>query len=157
MTTTDDRAGLRAHRQRLLAVAIATFAVDLATKAWASAALAGGPVHLVGPLRLRLGHNPGIAFGLGDAAPAWLILTLTGAVVIALATAAWRGHFHSALATGLILGGAVANLVDRLQAGTVIDMFDLSWWPTFNVADIGITIGAGLLVLTARPSPPAGR
>ena len=150
MTTTSQRAGLRLHRQRLVFVSAATFAVDLATKALASVVLSDRTIQLAGPLQLRLVHNPGIAFGLGDAAPAWLILVLTGAVAMVLAIAAWRGQFGSALAAGLVLGGAIANVVDRLEAGTVVDMFDVGWWPTFNVADIGITVGVGLLALTTR-------
>lgn len=150
MTATSGRSGLRTHRRRLVVVSAAAFAVDLATKALASAHLADRSVHIAGPLQLRLVHNPGIAFGLGDAAPAWLILVVTGAVASVLAVAAWRGHFASAVAAGLVLGGAVANLVDRLEAGTVVDMFDVGWWPTFNVADIAITIGVGLLALTTR-------
>ena len=150
MTATSQRSGLRPHRQRLVAVSAAAFAVDLATKALASALLADRSVEVAGPLQLRLVHNPGIAFGLGNAAPAWLILSVTGAVASVLAVAAWRGHFGSAVAAGLVLGGAVANLVDRLEAGTVVDMFDVGWWPTFNVADIGITLGVGLLLLTTR-------
>ena len=155
MTATSERSGLRLHRRRLVVVSAAAFSVDLATKALASAHLADRSVQFVGPLRLRLVHNPGIAFGLGNAAPAWLILILTGSVASVLAVAAWRGHFRSAVAAGLVLGGAVANLVDRLEAGTVVDMFDVGWWPTFNVADIGITFGVGLLVLTTRPADDA--
>ena len=126
------------------------FALDLATKVLASATLDDRSVHLIGPLQLRLVHNPGIAFGLGSRAPTALILALTGAVALVIGVSAWRGHFGSAVAAGLILGGAAANLVDLMEAGTVVDMFDLGWWPTFNVADIGITLGVGLLLLTTR-------
>ena len=151
MTVTSERSSLSIHRRRLVLVTAAAFVVDLATKALASTLLADRSVHIAGPFQLRLVHNPGVAFGLGEAAPAWLILVLTGSVAAVVAIAAWRGHFGgSALAAGFVLGGAVANLVDRLEAGTVVDMFDVGWWPTFNVADIGITIGVGLLALTTR-------
>ena len=149
MTVASSLPALRLHRQRLLLAATGAFALDLATKVLASATLDDRSVHVVGPLQLRLVHNPGIAFSLGDRAPAALILVLTGAVALVLGFSAWRGQFGSAVAAGLVLGGAAANLVDRMEAGTVVDMFDVGWWPTFNVADIGITLGVGLLLLTA--------
>lgn len=148
MTRTTEERILRLHRWRLVWVTGVVVAVDLATKALASATLAGRSIHVIGPLHLRLGHNPGVAFGLGDAAPTWMILAISSTVAVLLAAAAWRHHIDSAVAAGLILGGAVANLIDRLEAGTVVDMFDLRWWPTFNVADIGITLGVGLLLLS---------
>lgn len=66
---------------------------------------------------------------------------------------AWRGTFGTSVAAGLVLGGAVANLVDRATDGTVVDLFDLGWWPTLNLADAFITIGVGLLVLVGWRSP----
>ena len=64
---------------------------------------------------------------------------------------AWRGVFP-ALPAGLMLGGAVANLLDRLIGGSVIDVLHTGWWPTFNAADSFITVGAGLLALSSlRP------
>lgn len=142
-------------RRRLVLVAGIAAAVDLASKVAASALLPGRLVDLPGPLDLRLVYNPGVAFGVGNAMPAWLLLTLTGTVVAFLAVAAWRGAFASLAGAGLVLGGAIANLADRLQAGTVVDMLHLGWWPTFNLADVWITCGAALLVLgEARANRP---
>lgn len=133
-----------AHRRLLLLVVVTGVAVDIATKLVGSHLLAGRDVHLVGPLWLRLVHNPGVAFGLAAGAPAWLMFSLTAAVTAVLAASAWRG---SALAAGLVLAGAVANLADRLVGGTVVDLFDVGWWPTFNLADVFITLGVALLIL----------
>lgn len=151
--------GLAAHRRRLLLVVVAAVAVDIASKLVGSHLLATRGVHLLGPLWLRLVHNPGVAFGLGDGAPPWLVLSLTATVAAVLAVSAWRGSFGPALPAGLVLGGAAANLADRLAGGTVVDLFDVGWWPTFNPADVFITVGAGLLVLRAwaGDNRPAGR
>ena len=137
----------RRARIRLVITAAAVAAVDLATKVWASATLAGNPVDLPGPLDLRLGHNPGVAFGLGNRAPTWLVLVITGAIAAGIAVSAWRHAFPSTVAAGMIIGGAAANVIDRMEAGTVVDMLYLDFWPTFNGADIGITAGGALLVL----------
>lgn len=102
-------------------------------------------------------RNPGVAFGLGAAAPAGLVLAVTAAAAVALAAAAWRGRFGAPASAGLVLGGAVANLADRAADGSVVDLVNLGWWPAFNLADVGITVGVGLLVLgglrpTAQPA-----
>jgi len=82
------------------------------------------------------------------------VLAVTAVVIAVLSAATWRGRFASPFAAGLILGGAVANFVDRISDGAVTDMIDVGWWPTFNVADIAITTGVLLLVL-AQLSPAA--
>lgn len=142
-----DRTELAGHRHRLLVVMAAAVAVDIASKLLGSHLLAGHDVHLVGPLWLRLVHNPGVAFGLAASVPPWLMFSLTATVTAVLAVSAWRGAFGSAFAAGVVLGGAVANLADRLVGGTVVDLFDVGWWPTFNLADVFITIGVTLLIL----------
>lgn len=115
------RVSASVRRRRFVVVASVAAAVDLASKATASALLPRHLVDLPGPLDLRLSHNPGIAFGLGDAVPAWLLLALTATVVVFLAVVGWRDAFTSTTGAGLVLGGAVANVADRLQAGTVVD------------------------------------
>jgi signal peptidase II len=128
--------------------------LDAVTKLAAEALLDDGPAHITGPLSFKLGHNSGVAFGLGATGPAWVVVAVTAVVIMVLAVAAWRGTFTSTFAAGLILGGAVANFIDRIGDGAVTDMIDVGWWPTFNVADIAITTGVVLLVLTQR-SPRA--
>jgi signal peptidase II len=126
---------------------VVAVAADAATKRLASATL-DRTVHVVGPLDLRLVHNPGVAFGLGSGAPAVFLLLGTMVTVLALGVGAWRNRFGSVVGVGLVLGGAVGNVLDRLTDGTVVDMFDVGWWPTFNVADVFITLGVALLLWT---------
>lgn len=133
-------------RQRLIVTAGAALAVDVGSKVWAVAALEG-PVEVGGSLSLQLSRNPGVAFGLGQSAPTGVLLALTGALCAALAWAGWTGRLQPPLAVGLVLGGAVGNLLDRMLGGSVIDMVHLTWWPTFNLADVAICSGAALIVL----------
>src|SRR5581483_4919932 len=100
-------------RVALVVTAVATVAVDVVTKIWASAVLADGGINLPGPLDLQLAHNRGVAFSLFGGAPAPVMIGLTSAVTVVLAVAAWRGMFPTVPA-GVILGGAVANLADRM-------------------------------------------
>lgn len=152
--TTDQSGPSRRKRIILVATAAAVVAVDLASKVAASAALADRDVDLPGPLDLRLSYNPGVAFGMGTSTPTWLVLTLTGAVVVGIAVAAWRGMFVSYIAAGVVIGGALANVVDRSQAGTVVDMLYTGWWPTFNLADVAIVCGGIVLAVTSWRAAP---
>lgn len=130
----------------VLIVAALTIIVDLGTKVWARAALADGAIDL-GWVALRLAENPGVAFSLGASAPAWLVITITSGAVVAIAVMAMRGVLHPPAAAGLLLGGGLANLFDRLADGTVTDMIDLGWFPSFNVADVALNVGVGLVLL----------
>ena len=138
----------RENHTWLVAVAGTVILLDLSTKAAASALLGRHDIDLPGPLNLRLSHNSGVAFGVGQTVPSWLLLALTVGIVATLAVISWRGGFASPIAAGLVLGGALANAIDRFEAGTVVDMLDLHWWPTFNLADVSITVGVVLLALT---------
>ena len=154
----------------LAAVAAAVLAADVATKVWAVARLAGRDVELLGGLVvLHESRNPGAAFSIaGGATVVFSLIAMVIAVVIVrsarrLTSRGWG------VALGLILGGALGNLVDRLLRspgplrGHVVDFIDLHWngrsvWPVFNVADMAIVTGAALaLLLSARGvemSPP---
>jgi signal peptidase II len=104
---------------------------------------------------LVLGWNRGISFGMLDGDSnlnLWLLPLLALAIIVALVV--WLARTDGglvALALGLIIGGAAGNVVDRLLHGAVLDFLDFhaaGWhWPAFNVADAGITVGAGLLIL----------
>ena len=126
--------------------------MDLTAKAWAQKQLSATGVEL-GPVDLRLGYNPGVAFSVGAEAPAWLVIAVTAAVTAAVAVFAWRASRHGGraelAALALILGGAVANLADRAADGVVTDYLHTGWWPTFNLADTAIVIGAMLFAVTA--------
>lgn len=144
-------------------VAAAVVLVDQVSKSVVVHRLAHGPHHVLGPLDLELSYNSGAAFGLGRGlAP--LIIPVGAFLVIALFG---FGHpVRSPLVTGgsgLLAGGALSNLGDRLfrsNGGAVIDWIHLSHWPTFNVADSCIVVGVGLLILAnvvqPRSSTPAG-
>ena len=135
---------------RVLAVAAVVVAVDQATKSWALSALRDGPIHLFWTLRLNLTFNAGLAFSQGRG-----FTPLITAVAVALVAGLlwWSRQVTTpalAVATGLILGGACGNLVDRLvrdHGGAVVDFVDLQWWPIFNVADAALTCGAILVVV----------
>jgi signal peptidase II len=153
------------QRRRALIVAIAAVVVvvDQVTKTWALHHTVR-PRHLVWTLRLALTFNTGAAFGLGQGSTALLVGAAIVLVVVLLGLgrrASRTAATMSVVAMGLLLGGALGNLVDRLirhHHGGVIDFIDLRWWPVFNVADASITIGALLLVLNGfvRRPPTAG-
>ena len=128
-------------------IAALVAAIDWATKVLATVTLEDAPIEVGSFITLRLSHNAGVAFGLGDRLPGAVVVTLTAAVTGVLAVAAVRGLLPSRVAAGLVLGGAVANLVDRVIGGTVVDFLDLGWWPSFNGADVALSVGCGLLVL----------
>lgn len=142
---------------------VTAFAVvaDWLSKLLAAATLADGPVEIGRGLYLRLGHNDGIAFGLGDQFPVAVIVAVTAAVTAVLLVAVSRGVFGPPAASGLVLGGAVGNLGDRVLGGSVVDFIDLTWWPSFNLADVFLTVGVLWSVAstlrdapTAPPTPP---
>jgi len=109
------------------------------------------PVHVLGPFGLGLTFNSGAAFSLFTGAAA-VIAPLATVVVAVLVVAAWRSRsVPLSVGLGLILGGALGNLADRAfrgHGGAVVDFVTLTHWPTFNVADASITVGAVLVVLT---------
>lgn len=149
----------RTGRQRKAAVlggTAAVVAIDWATKAVATVTLDERVIEVASVLTLRLGHNPGVAFGLGDRLPGTAVIAVIALVTVVVAVSAVRGAFHPPVAAGLVLGGAVANLGDRLVGGTVVDFLDLGWWPSFNVADIAITSGVALVLLAALRAPAGG-
>jgi signal peptidase II len=143
----------RSSATTVLVVASMSVLADWATKAFATIGLDEGPTEIGEIITLRLSHNSGVAFGMGDALPGPLIIVFTAAVTGALTIAALRGTFGSGIAAGLILGGAVANLGDRMIAGSVVDFLDVGWWPSFNLADVFLCVGCALLVVTALRQP----
>ena len=133
-----------------LAGVLAAFvlAVDQAAKAAIEARLVPGEdVDVLGPLGLTLSHNAGVAFGLAGGAGAPLILiTLAALGVVAYLFARDPARPWMWVATGLLAGGAIGNLADRIRADAVTDFVDLPPWPPFNLADVAITAGVLLLV-----------
>lgn len=145
--------------------AILLGAADQASKVWAVRNLPLFELREIVPGFFGLVHvrNTGVAFSLlSNLDSRWvhplLILATVlamGAVLAYIAFLPCRGAAPVGL--GLILGGAVGNLIDRARLGYVVDFLDLYWrnhhWPTFNVADVGISVGVGLLVVDMLFSP----
>ena len=130
-------------------VALAAIAADQLTKWIVSNELSlGEEVDVVGPLSIHHVHNSGIAFGLfGTATP--IVIVLTGiAVAWMLVFFARSGGRHPILpvALGLLLGGSVSNLIDRVRLGHVTDFLDFRYWPAFNLADSFIVAGVAILI-----------
>ncbi|WP_374929298.1 signal peptidase II [Kytococcus sedentarius] len=157
-TTSSDRPTRhRGHLPLVAGLAAVWVVIDQVTKEWALARLDRGEVvPVVGELlQLRLVFNPGAAFSLGTSAtPVFTVL----AIVVSLAILWFSRQVVSpawGVALGLIAGGAGGNLIDRLvrapgfARGHVVDFLALPHWPVFNVADIGVTCGAALVVLLA--------
>lgn len=139
----------------VLAVAAAAVAIDQATKHWAVQSLQGEPsVQVLGDwLRWTYATNSGAAFSLGSG-NTWVFTIIATAVTVTVAYFAPRvTNLWWALSLGLILGGAVGNLIDRVfrppsvGQGRVVDFIDIPNWPIFNVADMCVVVGAGLVIL----------
>ena len=147
----------RPRRRLVTVVAVVVGAIvlllDQATKALAVAVLSQRTIDL-GFMDLRLVRNLNAAFSLpvGIFPGFFLVVTVLVLVVVARALAT-IDRLAIAAAFGMVAGGALGNAVDRMTRapgfpdGAVVDFFDLRWWPVFNIADIGIVGGAGLLVV----------
>ncbi len=137
-------------------VATAVAVTDQATKTLALAGLGEEPVHLFWTLRLNLSFNRGIAFSQGQGLGP--LITVAGLLLVVALVLMSRTASDSptAVALGLLIGGACGNLGDRLfrdHGGAVVDFIDLQWWPIFNVADVAITTGAVLLLVAGMRKP----
>jgi signal peptidase II len=137
-------------------VMAAVVLVDQLTKWWAVDRLSHGSIHLIGTLDLELSLNTGSAFSLLQGQDA-LLIVVAAVLVVGLSLLVWRAPTTARAATlGLILGGALGNLSDRLfrgDHGAVVDFVALHFWPTFNVADASIVVGCGLLLVSLIREP----
>jgi signal peptidase II len=143
-----------AGQRRAVAVAAAVVVLDQLTKHWAVSSLPGrDPVHVIWTLQWNLSFNSGMAFSKGQG---------FGVVIgfVALAVAAYIARMvgrtsssAASIAGGLVIGGALGNVVDRLfrgsawMRGSVVDFIDFQWFPIFNVADMAVNIGGALFVV----------
>ena len=134
-------------------MAAAVVVADQLSKRWAVDRLSRGPITIVGKFRLALTHNSGGAFGLGSGFVPMVVLAVIALAVVVFVVGRSIDRTAIAVALGLVLGGALGNLADRLfrspgfGRGSVVDFVDLHWWPVFNVADAAITCGCVLLVI----------
>jgi len=143
----------------LVAIALAAGAADQLTKSVVTSKLALDQAdHVVGPFWIHHVQNSGIAFGLFSSRTAAVIVLTAIAVVWMLVFFARSGARHPVLpvALGLVIGGSLSNLLDRVRLGYVTDFLDLRYWPAFNLADSFIVIGVGILlaVLVAAEREP---
>ena len=135
-----------------LACVAAAFAVDQATKAIAlgfAGRLTEG-IEVLPIFNLVLTHNRGASFGLLSGLPWWALVVFGLAVVAFLSVWLWRTQVKLVgAALGLVIGGALGNVLDRARRGAVPDFLDFHvggyHWPTFNLADVAIVCGFGLL------------
>ncbi len=144
----------RERRRRIclvILVAIAALAADQVTKSIAVARLQTHEVHIAGPIAFRLQYNSGIAFSIGTGLTGPIIVV---AIVLVLVVAWFARRVPTtgaAVGAGLILGGAVGNLSDRLfrgHHGAVVDFIYTKYWPTFNLADASIVCGCIIVAWT---------
>ena len=152
---------LRRDDLTLVGVAAAVVALDQLTKAYALRHFQV-PSHIVWTLDLVVARNTGAAFSLLSGkgiGPVVALLAVVVVVVVVRSMRAVQGH-TATIASGLVIGGALGNLVDRLfrstngfLQGAVVDWINFNWWPVFNVADAAICIGAVLLALVAVFAP----
>ena len=133
-------------------IAVAVVVLDQLTKWWAVGQLDDRDIDLVWTLRLNLSYNTGMAFGQGeDWGPIIGVVAMVVIVVLLLGLRRDGGRLTE-VAVGLIIGGAVGNVIDRLfrspgwLRGGVVDFIDFQWFPIFNVADMAITVGGFLMV-----------
>jgi signal peptidase II len=141
----------------LLIVAVPVYVIDQLTKAWAAANLdPGQPQAVIGSLvQLNLTRNSGAAFSIATGAT-WILTAIACSVVIFIVVIARRlGSRGWALALGLLLGGSLGNLTDRMfrapgpGRGHVVDFIELPHYPIFNVADSAIVSAAVLIAVLA--------
>ena len=143
-------------------VAAAVVAIDQLTKHWAVSALDDRSIDVVWTLRLHLVRNTGAAFSLLVGLGPLIAVVVAVVVVVLVRTGRSAPTGAVAVALGLIVGGALGNLADRvfragdgLFGGAVVDFIDLQWWPVFNVADAAVVVGGALLLLGGMRSGDA--
>ncbi len=131
-------------------VAAGVILVDQVTKAIVTASISRGEqIQVIGPLEFTLAYNDGVAFGLAGGGGVLVIaLSMVALVALGAFIASAPDRPATWLAGGLILGGALGNLLDRIRLGHVTDFILLPNWPAFNIADASITVGVVLLAWT---------
>jgi signal peptidase II len=153
------------YPKQLLAWVLAAFVVvlDQITKQLAVSRLADGAVDVIWTLRFRLTYNSGMAFGAGSSLGPLIAIGAFVVVMFLAKSISGQPRLVNQVAVGVLVGGAIGNLVDRLfrspgfLRGAVVDFIDFGWFPVFNVADIAINVGAALLILSVLTDSRRGR
>jgi signal peptidase II len=136
-----------------LAIAAGVVVVDQLSKHWAVSNLGPDPQHVIWTLQWNLSFNTGMAFSRGQGMG--VIIGLIALVVAGVIIGAVRNNHDRliAVAAGLVVGGALGNVVDRLfrgdglMRGAVVDFIDFQWFPIFNVADMAVNVGGALFII----------
>ena len=148
-----------------LPLAALVFVLDRVSKQWILGLREAGslPVEVTPFFNLVFTWNRGITFGLfntpdGPDYGRWILVAITAGISIALLVWLWRAQDRLlAVRLGLVIGGAIGNLVDRILYGAVVDFLDFHalgyHWYAFNVADVAIVCGVGLLLLDSLMTP----
>lgn len=144
------------HRLAFAGAAAIVVGLDQLTKHLALNGLDDGPIDLPGSFRLLLTFNDSAAFSIGGGRTSW-IAALALCVAIGLTVVGLRSDRRpTAVGWGTVVGGAAGNLVDRalrdgsgVLGGRVVDFVDPGFWPVFNVADVSLWVGIGILLLTS--------
>jgi len=148
--------GTRARAWRLAgALAGLVVVLDQAAKALVESRLVPGEdVDVLGPVELTLSHNTGIAFGLASGGGTVLV-ALTALALVAIGFVFSRDPTRPGMwvAVGLLAGGALGNLVDRVRVDAVTDYIQIGSWPAFNLADVAVTAGVLLFALSYLREP----
>ena len=165
--TPETRAVIITPRQRWLVPAVAfagSIVLDQVTKIWARHELALGRPQAVidGFWDWELAENPGAAFSMFSGGTArWLLAAIATIAIGAIAWMIAKSQPHQRLqrlALGLVAGGALGNLIDRVGLGVVTDFVRWRWhahrWPIFNVADVALVVGAGLIIIDSFRKKP---
>jgi signal peptidase II len=147
-----------------VAIASGVVIADQLTKHWAVTGLGDDRViDLVWTLRFNLAFNNGMAFGQARGLGPVIAVVATLVIVYLLVSLRDQTSRISTVGMGLLIGGAAGNLIDRLFRGdawlngAVVDFIDFQWFPIFNLADIAVNVGAGLLILGSVLSARAQR
>ncbi len=150
------RAGAIETAAKATALAGVVVAIDQASKAAATAAVTRGHTTEVLPfLKIANVRNTGIAFGAFGGTSAVLIgVTILVLIAVLVFVSGGRTGARIWVSAGLLVGGALGNLADRVRIDAVIDWIDLPLWPTFNLADVAIVAGVLCLVLLPDDQPP---
>ncbi len=143
-------------------VAVGWLLLDQLSKSWAVRNVSGRDIDIVWTLRFNLAYNSGASFSMGEGWGRWIAMV----AVLIVGLLIWQGLTVrtrlAAVALAMIVGGALGNVIDRafragnggFLGGSVVDFIDFQWWPVFNVADMGVVVGAILLVVsTFLPIP----
>ena len=140
-------------RKSLVAVILATLLLDQLTKWLALERLGNGKVvELFWTLQMRLVRNAGVSFGKGDGLGQLIAVVVFVVIVVLVKVAVNSKDRRTSVLYGLIIGGALGNLTDRVfrksdgfLKGEVVDFIDFQWWPVFNIADSAVVIGLSLI------------